>query len=235
MEDRKIFLQNIARLNEEGRKALMGGAVIDQILVQEINSPGTDTRHAVNLFCKPPQEVKEYIQSIQDYLKELEPAQYYSPLTDLHMTLIEFCHSKTQKEAESIAGEVRAKISGILEDLPDIIVGCPVLGFDQKAIALNFMPYDGSLQAARQTIIDRIKKLGITFEPRYLPKSCHITIMRYTTELRSEPRDWVKRIQGAPKINLEWKIRETWLTWGATWYCMQSRINQCGPYRLNSL
>src|SRR5215207_6239106 len=90
---RKVFLQNIMQRRHEGQLSLQSGPLVDKILVQELNRPHTDMRCGVNLICRPTIDVVQYIVSIQEYLRIFEPDQYYYPPSDLHLTLLEICHS----------------------------------------------------------------------------------------------------------------------------------------------
>jgi len=213
----------------------MSGPVVDRVLVQELNSPHTDMRCGVNIICRPTIDVVQCILSIQEYLRVFEPDQYYYPPSDLHLTLVEICHSRTPEDVLRIAGVVGPEISRIaaLASLPK--VDSPMLIFDSHAVALNFLPTDDALQNARQSILEELMNIGISVDSRHGTKSAHVTLMRYITPLRSAPEEWVRNLLNVPlKPKLEWLLSPVWLTWGANWYGMRSRIEEIGPIQLGA-
>lgn len=213
----------------------MSGPVVDKILVQELNSPQTDMRCGVNIICRPAIDVVEYIVSIQEYLRVFEPDQYYYPPSDLHLTLVEICHSRTPEDVSHIAAAVRSGVSRIAALTPLPKVDSPMLVFDSHAVALNFLPNDDALQKARQSILEALVSLGISVDARHEAKSAHVTLMRYITALRSTPEEWVSNLLNVPpKQELVWSLSPVWLTWGANWYGMRSRIEEMGPIQLGA-
>jgi len=230
-----MFLQNIMQRRHEGQLSLISGPVVDKILVQELDHPPTDMRCGVNIICRPPNDVLQYIVSIQEYLSGFEPDQYYYPPSDLHLTLVEICHSRSPEEANSIAGVVGSEIRRIAAMTSPPKVDSPMLVFDSQAVALNFLPTDDALQDARQSILERLSTLGISTDSRYEIRSAHVTLMRYITPLRSTSEEWVSNLVNFPaNPKLVWLLSPVWLTWGANWYGMRSRIEEIGPIQLGA-
>ena len=217
----------------EGQLSLMSGPVVDRILVQELDSPHTDMRCGVNIVCRPTIDVVEYVISIQEHLRVFEPDQYYYPPSDLHLTLVEICHSRSPEDASLIARAIGSEISRIAAMISPPRIDSPMLVFDAHATALNFLPADDVLQNTRQSIVEELVKLGISVESRHETKSAHVTLMRYITPLRSASEEWVNNLLNVPpKPKLAWSLSPVWLTWGANWYGMRSRIEEIGPIEL---
>jgi hypothetical protein len=76
--------------------------VIDDTLVKELAESGSDVRYGVNLVCCPKREIVEQVTAIQERLFGFEPAQYYYPPQDLHLTLVEIRHSRSEKDAAAV-------------------------------------------------------------------------------------------------------------------------------------
>lgn len=232
---RQVFLQNIMQRRHEGQRSLMSGPVVDTILTQELESPHTDMRCGVNIICRPPIHVVHYIESIQKYLRVFEPDQYYYPPADLHLTLVEICHSRTPEDVCRIADVVGPEISRIAATTSPPKLDSPMLVFDSHAVALNFLPTDDALQNTRRSILEELSDIEISIDPRHEIKSAHVTLMRYITPLRSSPEEWVSNLLNVPlKPELEWSLSTVWLTWGANWYGMRSRIEELGPIQLGA-
>jgi hypothetical protein len=219
----------------EGQLALLSGPVVDEILVQELARPHSDMRCGVNIICRPTIDVVQYVLSIQEYLRGSEPDQYYYPRSDLHLTLVEICHSRPPEDASFIAGVVCSEMRRIAATTSPPNVDSPMLVFDSHGIALNFLPTDDALQNARQSILQELSNLGISMDSRYEIKSAHVTLMRYIAPLRSASEEWISNlINLPPKPKLAWLLSPVWLTWGANWYGMRSRIEEIGPIQLGA-
>jgi len=216
-----------------GQPAPSGRVRPDFVLRDELASPGADRRCGVNLICRPPEHVLDYVYELQEYLREAEPAQYYYPPADLHLTLFEICHSRTPEDAEALALRLRAHINELVAGAQPVKVCAAALAFDQRGCALSFTPTGAGLQRFRQAMAERLVGRGMIAAPRYEAASAHVTLMRYIKTLRSEPQAWALRLLRAPRREqTDWTLSEVWITWGANWYGMRSRIAEAGPFRL---
>ena len=82
-------------------------------------------------------------------------------------------------------------------------------------------------------MVERLTGCGIPIAPRYMAESAHITFLRYLQPLGINPQEWTRQLLNAPRMpRLDWVSSEVWITWGATWYGMRSRIAESGPLRL---
>ena len=223
-------------LRPDGQSALSGGVRPDEVLIRELIAPGADTRYGVNMICRPPQLVTDHILTLEEYLRKAEPDQYYYPQSDLHVTLLEICHSRKAEEAQRVARAVRANANKLFTDLPAIKMGSPVLAFNQSGCALSFATPGPELSLFRRSMVERLTECGIPIAPRYTPQSAHITFLRYLRALRIKPHEWTRQLLNAPRMpRLDWVSSEVWITWGATWYGMRSRIAESGPLRLEPI
>jgi hypothetical protein len=233
INDQAIFLARLQDYRRTGAQALLEhGVEPDSLLLQEVRTPGADQRYGVNLIARPPLPVVSYIRTLQERLRVQEPCQYFYPADDLHVTLIECCSGQVQGDAETLARAVVSVLPNMLERAPQALLVCPLLGYDQRACALNFLPIDHALQALRDHLVTQLSDHGIAIVPRYPPRSAHVTFLRYLQPLQTDPTAWVDLLQSVPDTALEWQIDALWLTWGATWYGMLGRTRICGPYVL---
>jgi 2'-5' RNA ligase len=231
--DQAAFLAQIQDYRIKGAEALLAdGVQPDPHLIQELSASGSDQRHGVNLIARPPPPIVSCIQAIQERLREREPDQYYYPVDDLHLTLIEFCSSRTRFEVEILAATVAKALPEMVRTAPEAVLARPLLGYDQRACALNFLPTDESLQQLRRNLTAQLADHGATIAPRYVPQSAHVTLMRYIRPLQTDSATWVGILQAALSDTPEWRVDTIWLAWGATWYGLQNRIEMRGPYRL---
>jgi hypothetical protein len=234
MDEQAAFLTRIHDHRAKGAQALLDkGAEPDATLIQELRTPGSDQRYGVNLIVRPPPPVIGYIESLQKRLRVREPDQYFYPAGDLHLTLVEICSSRPQAEIELLAAAVAQALPQLLQAMPRALLVHSLLGYDQRACALHFLPTDQAIQTLRHDLVNQLAAHAIMVAPRYAPQSAHVTFMRYVRPLRTELTAWVETLKhAAPESPLEWLVDSVWLTWGATWYGMQARTHMCGPYLL---
>ena len=231
------LLQNVFDLRSRGEQTLLiSGAVPDEALVAELRTPGSDRRGGVSIIARPPAAVIHHIAVLQQHLRTYEPRQYYYPAGDLHLTVLEICSGRPLSQVNLIA-------AGVVETLPLAIrnfsvahLGTPVLGYDARACALNFIPADQTLAHMREQLVEQLVAHGVNLAPRYPAQSAHITFMRYVESLRAPPQRWVGVLRELVSDgSLRWTLSELWVTWGATWYGKQSRVHEAGPYRIEPL
>ncbi|MGA2119905.1 MAG: hypothetical protein ABSH56_34835 [Bryobacteraceae bacterium] len=227
---REAFIRTIAQCKQNGARELLAtGIVIDDVLVRELREKGSDLRCGVALICRPNREVDKCISAIQRRLFHYEPAQYYYPRRDLHLTVAEICTGRTQEDANRIAAAARP-VARLFESESPAVLDSPVLAYDGSGAALNFLPSDARLQKLRQGIRENLARNGVSVEPRYLPMSAHVTLLRYIAPLRTPTAQWIEVLNHCEVIgDTRWVLSPVWLTWGATWYGMHGRISRFGP------
>jgi 2'-5' RNA ligase len=227
---REAFIRTIAQYKQNGERELLAtGIVIDDVLVRELRGKGSDLRFGVALICRPNREVVKCISAIQLRLFQYEPAQYYYPRRDLHLTVAEICTGRTREDANRIAAAARS-VARLLERESPAGLDSLVLAYDGRGAALNFLPSDARLQQLRQAIREDLARNGVSVESRYPPMSAHVTLLRYIAPLRTPAAQWVEVLNHCEvTVDTPWVLSPVWLTWGATWYGMHGRISRYGP------
>jgi hypothetical protein len=205
---------------------------MDATLVAELSRPGSDVRCGVNLVCRPADHVVDLALSIQNELRQLEPRQYFYPAADLHLTVLEFCHSRPAVEAERVAGTIRDSAATLFSDLPRFELASPVVATDSRAAVLRFRQPDERLSILRRRLRASAEQLGIPSDSRYVQTSAHVTLMRYIAPAAAEQGEWAGQVASAVEQADAWTVSALWMTWGANWYGMRSRIAEAGPYML---
>jgi len=186
----------------------------------------------VTIIARPSNEVLEEIKRLQDHLFKIEPDQYYYPGQDLHMTVLEVSFDKSSAEVKAILDKLKDPLSSIMDDLPGPVIETPVLGFDQKGCALNFVPHDRTLQWLRELLRERLKGVGIQPQSRYLPSSAHVSFFRYLQPIKMDKDQWADYlIKTRSNVNVRWTISDLFITWGANWYGRRQSIHEIGPFR----
>ena len=158
------------------------------------------------------------------------------PLDNLHITVMEVAHSKTEQEIDAMANSLKDHCQP-LADHPCTYrarLVKPLLSYDAAALALSFVPAAGeSLSKSRSAEDDKytyhhlrrdifagISEAGIEVGSRYVVPSAHLTIARFNSPNvfggdamdekacldAKQRRHWVKEIE---LIN-QWLEAEYW-------------------------
>jgi hypothetical protein len=225
------------RTFREGARAafLRDGPMIDLDLANELRRPNTDQRCGINFVCRPTTEIRKAITGIQKHLNNLEPEQYYYPELDIHLTLLEMCHSRMPQEVIEIANDLTSKLLSLFQDVASFTLYSPALSLDRRGCALTFLPSNDTLQLSRDLLAIRLRDSGIPLAPRYKATSAHVSIMRYVLQPKCDRHSWVQTVSDILlDATVQWQVSEVWMTWGPNWYGMRNRIQQAGPFQLRS-
>ena len=133
------------------------------------------------------------------------------PIENLHMTVLEVAHSKTESEISSLVARLGHKI----EEITDLTLKYrlrlikPMLSYDASAIALSFVPDGGgdinesarftdeyTYHHLRRDVFSLCKESGIDIRSRYSVPSAHITISRFLDQ-----HDISTKVDGVFKID----------------------------------
>ncbi len=207
--------------------------IIDCELVNELRAPGADCRFGVSIVANPTPAILRCGRHVQHLLQLLEPDQYYYRSRDLHLTVLEIVHNRTQHEVNAIARAVADKLPSLLAGVRCIELSASEVRFDGKAVALSFRSENlASLALLRRKLTSGFEALGIAVKPRYRGDSAHVTLMRYVKPLCSDCETWVQHLRGIRVPPEAWVVKEVWLTWGAIWYGRPERAHRLGAFRL---
>lgn len=240
-------LQHLAQVQRSQLADLhRSGIQVDPVLALEIAQPGTDDRFGMNLIARPPAAITAKVLDLRDRLAWQAPEQYFCPLGDLHLTLLEFSHSQTAAQAQALAAQVRAVLPMVLAGLQDDLtvprLAHPRLIAGRSTCAVRFCARDAALDGLRVGLIDGLNAAGVPVKPRYPPGSAHLTFMRYTGPLTADLADWTAELEATataladlPEPWPDWQLDTLHLTWGRTWYGMRRGIAELGTFRLEGL
>ncbi len=205
---------------------------VDEVLASEVRSPGSDHRYGINVVSYPPPALVAHIVNVQNQLKSKEPDQYYYPSLDLHLTVLELVSGLEPSAFENLLNPVLDAMSYPFSQHSFPRLQSASVRYDERACALIFSEVAG-LSELRDSLAEKFVSKGIAFQPRYKSASAHLTFMRYIRPLHMGLGEWTEALNAIPKSeDQEWNMHEIWLTTGATWYGMHSRIQKYGPYRI---
>ena len=90
MDNRKRLEELYDHIFAEGKEELARGGVVDSFLV----NPQTDTRMGVSLVIRVPDELQNPLCEELGELREMEPALYYYPQLNYHVTLLDLLRGR---------------------------------------------------------------------------------------------------------------------------------------------
>ncbi len=194
-----------------------------------------DSRYGVTLLARPSEQVKQQIQHHLAELMQLEPQQYYYPVSDLHLTVLSLisCYSgfalsqidtaayvELVKEVIADTGPFRLDFQGITAS-PSCVL---VQGFfdDQK---LN------QLRAKLRSVFGQ-SILQHSIDQRYAIQTAHMTVLRFTQQ-PANPGLFLQKIKALTSVDFgSCLINELELV-GNDWYQRQQNTVLLSRFDLN--
>ncbi|EXJ56486.1 hypothetical protein A1O7_06830 [Cladophialophora yegresii CBS 114405] len=230
--------------NAQQKEKILGddfrGWVLDEHLVKldgpQKDASYIDPRHCLVFWGRPPHKVKTLIDVIQSKLKDAAPDIWLMPLDNLHITVMEVAHSKTEEEIDGQINKLKDHCKSIADHTCSHRARLikPLLSYDQAALALSWVPAAGEAPSngrnaeddkytyhhLRRDTYATISDAGIEVGSRYVIPSAHLTIARFNSPnvFGGDPLDggvaldikkrkhWIKELE---MIN-QWLEAEYW-------------------------
>ncbi len=228
------YLANYDEYRTKGWKRIQNqGFAPDAILADDVSGRREDTRYGVTIVARPPASVRDVIRRIQVRLQRIDASQYFYPLGDSHLTVLEVFQGRSRMPDADQVRRINAAVRAASADTlaPRLIDGR--IGFNESTVTLTCFPDDDRLDMLRDRIAAELSDAGIFREPRYLRKTAHVTFVRYISEVR-EISDWVESLRQAQAVvyPVVWEMNRVSVTSGATWYGRRERVEEHGPFAL---
>ena len=148
----------------------------------------SDSRFGITLLIRPSEKIKANIQFFLEKLKAIEPAQYYYPASDIHITIMSIISCYEGFSSDKIKVEDYIKIiQESLVDLGEIKIEFRGVTASPSALMIQGFPADESLNNLRNKLRDNFKKspLQQTIDSRYAIATAHSTVMRFQEKLQN--------------------------------------------------
>jgi hypothetical protein len=140
------------------------------------------------------------------------------PLENLHTTVLEVAHSRTEEEIEDLVNTLQSSTDVTPSQIasyptshqPHLVK--PMVSFDSSALALSFVPAAGEGTSAgendqysyhhlRGDIWDLVRRAGLPVASRYVVPSAHLTIARFISHAGFTKEDEVDRSRVESFVN----------------------------------
>ncbi|KAG8989004.1 hypothetical protein FRB94_001781 [Tulasnella sp. JGI-2019a] len=232
---RSVFDAHRQRRDEQQRTLLLSQHNVQpDILLSRIlhtNDWSLDQRYNLSFVIRPPPHIISLVNSFQERLLTLAGDSIWCPEPHaLHMTIYEVTHSRTSDDLELYLNRIRQHREGLF-DLPfdKVTLDAPLVNFDASAVAFSFLPLDSpySYQHLRSDVFQRLSKIGVTWEGRYILPSAHITIARFISTDFLQATTMQKWVELIDQLSAECEdSKETWnlgegiaeISTGRSWY-----------------
>lgn len=156
-------------------------------LDSQIND-ASDSRFGITLLIRPSEKTKAKIQFFLDELKAIEPAQYYYPDSDIHITVMSIisCYEGFSLGKINVEDYIEI-IQKSLENSGEIKIEFRGITASNSAIMIQGFPADESLNNLRNKLRDNFKKstLQQSIDSRYAIATAHSTVMRFQEKLQN--------------------------------------------------
>ncbi|MCA8830411.1 2'-5' RNA ligase family protein [Hymenobacter pini] len=166
-------------------RLLHDGADPDPLL----HSP-QDTRRGITLLARPPAAVTAAIEAILADFRSIEPAQYYYPASDIHLTILSIisCYAGfTLGQIDPVA--YRQAVQQIARLVRPFRIRYEGFTASPGGIMVQGFPEDDGLENLRDVTREffRNSSLQQSIDTRYSIHTAHSTVIRFTEPLADAP------------------------------------------------
>lgn len=159
----------------------------------------SDERRGVNVIAHPAPAVADALAAFAAELGAVEPAQYYQPRGDLHMTVLSvFTGTPDYRPHLVHVDAYREAVAEAVAGVGPFAVDACGVTLTTGAVLVQGFPRDGTLERLRDRLRGALTARGFAGEldRRYRLVTAHSTLVRFTTPLR-DPARFVDRLAAA--------------------------------------
>jgi 2'-5' RNA ligase len=147
-----------------------------------------DNRFGITLLIRPPESIKNKIQSFLNELQKEEPLQYYYPNSDMHITVLSIisCYdgfSLNQINPEAYISIIQENLA-VLQNLEINLSGITA---SNSTIMIQGFPSNGSLNSFRDLLRKAFQNTTLekSIDSRYTLFTAHISVCRFRKHINN--------------------------------------------------
>lgn len=162
---------------ESSKAILENNYVIDTKIDAE-----NDNRFGITLLIRPPESIKNKIQSFLNELKKEDPAQYYYPNSDMHITVLSIISCYNGFSLNQINTEAYiALIEENLTVLQNLEINLNGITASNSTIMIQGFPANDSLNLFRDLLRKAFQNSSLeqSIDSRYTLFTAHISVCRF--------------------------------------------------------
>lgn len=218
------------QLYKKSSEAILAG---NYILDPQISNE-SDSRFGITVLIRPSDAVKANIQLFLDALRELEPAQYYYPDSDIHITVMSLISCSEEFHLNQISpNDYIEVICKSLIDLDSIKIEFKGVTASPSALMIQGFPTDESLNNLRNKLRENFKNstLQQTIDSRYTISTAHATVMRFQEDIQ-HPEQLIAVIEKFRDFDFgEFKVENLELVYN-DWYQRKNNTIHLADFRI---
>jgi 2'-5' RNA ligase len=146
----------------------------------------SDNRRGITLLIRPDDQTKKNIQAFLDELKQIDPAQYYYPASDIHITVLSIisCYKDFDLASISLPDYVKI-IEKSLIGIQDTAINFQGITASSAAIMLQGFTTTTSLNDLRNNLRTNFTASALeqSIDQRYSIQTAHATVVRFRKEI----------------------------------------------------
>jgi 2'-5' RNA ligase len=155
-----------------------------------IDSP-LDTQRGLTLLARPPAAITAIVEAILADFRRIEPAQYYYPASDIHLTVLSIisCHQGFTLAAID-PDAYRAAAEALTQASQPFTISYAGLTASAGGIMVQGFPQDEGLQQLRDATRTYFQASGLqqSIDQRYQLHTAHSTVIRFRKPLADPAR-----------------------------------------------
>jgi 2'-5' RNA ligase len=198
---------------------------------------GDDARRGVTLLARPAPAVAARLAALLDELRALEPAQYYHPRPDFHLTVLSlFTATADYHPYLAHLGAYRAAVAEALDGTPPFAVDAVGVTLTPAAVLLQGFPRDDTLARLRERLRASLaaRGLGGALDQRYRLETAHTTLVRFAAPLH-DPARFVDALAAARRRAFGTSLVTSLELVLGDWYQSSERAEPIAAYALGGV
>lgn len=158
-------------------------AILDNnyVIDTQINAEN-DNRFGITLLIRPPESIKNKIQSFLNQLKTEDDSQYYYPNSDIHITVLSIisCHEGFSLNQINPSEYIKL-INENLTELKDLEINLSGITASNSTIMIQGFLSNDSLNTFRNSLRNTFKNTNLqqSIDMRYTLFTAHISVCRF--------------------------------------------------------
>jgi 2'-5' RNA ligase len=174
--------EHYAAMREAAEHRLaLGAADLDPL----IDSPHDD-RRGITLLARPPAAIMAAIEAMLIDFRRVDPAQYYYPASDIHLTILSIISCYSGFTLSTIEPKAyQAAVQLILQGCRPFMLTYEGITASPSGIMVQGFPQDDGLEILRASTREAFQSSGLqqSIDQRYSLQTAHSTIIRFRKPL----------------------------------------------------
>ncbi|MDF9795186.1 2'-5' RNA ligase [Catalinimonas alkaloidigena] len=200
-----------------------------------LDEPGDD-RYGITLLLRPDNATAQNINAFLDEIAQVEPHQYYYPLSDQHMTILSIISCYSGFELEDIDVLAYNKlIQKALDGIPPIKILFKGVTASPSTVLIQGFPEDGALERLRDQLREVFKssELQHSIDSRYRLFTAHSTVIRFREPLLN-PQKFIDSLEKYREADFGLVTARQLELLGNDWYQREAKVKLLKTFTLSA-